>query len=1018
MRCLRNKICIPTVVFILVFSLVPFSKSWAHGEPSEPTPEPTLEETLVPGSYYEDEVIVVFNDDITSTEAKEILQPTDSVDEESISEDSILADDAVVADLAEGSTVEEAIAELSANPDVAYVQPNYRYEPLDDPTAEEGELLPPELLSPLATVINDPYASSQWALSNTRLYDTWSLVRANYTVGVAVIDTGVNTEHEDLVGTIIPGSYYDATLQGVTGDPYHHGTQVAGIIAAEANNGKGVAGVSYNARILPICTGYYDAGNNYVMSTAYVVRAINHLFEEVPGTGQTIAQYYNIKVINISLGGVGRDQQLEVRINQAYAAGILTVGAAGNANSDEPYYPASFDKCINVAGLSAGAGFFNEVRYISSNYGDTIDLAAPGVNIYSTTYNGGYSSDNNGTSFAAPYVSGVAALLFAAKPGATVDEVRSTLETTAVDLGAPGWDPYFGWGEVNPYAAALHIGVTGIANTESMGPNKPITCTLKTTLPMPTTWLWSVQSGNASITSAGVLTPTTAGKVTVRATYAEDSAVHFDKQIIIPQITPYPTGGITYTGKEIELGYAVIYDGTTLTRDVDYSITYSNNIEVGTATALIKSKGTTDWNGQEEKTFTISPAPLTAANVTVPSVDFTGKEVKPAPMVTFTNGYGNLITLVKDTDYTVTYSNNKDMSASGAMVTVVGKGRFTGSVTKTFSIKGVALSYETHVQSIGWQGAVKDGAVAGTTGRGLRLEGLKLDLLNTTGIKGGIEYATHIQSIGWQKPVVLTSSGASSTLVQGGLSGTTGRGLRLEAMTIKLTGDLAKSYDVYYRVHAQSVGWMGWAKNGEQAGTAGFGLRLEALQICLVPKGGTAPGATFKGVAGKADTPRMMDSSAAKTGLKYTATVHVQSIGDKYYSSATGATLLGTTGKGLRLEAMGLSLKNAPYAGDIKYAAHVQSIGWQDAVQSGQMAGTLGRGLRLEAVRISLTGDMAAHYDVYYRTHVQHFGWTGWAKNGQSCGSAGYGYRMEAMQVVVVPKGVAPGVNAGYFYQR
>jgi uncharacterized protein YjdB len=313
---------------------------------------------------------------------------------------------------------------------------------------------------------------------------------------------------------------------------------------------------------------------------------------------------------------------------------------------------------------------------------------------------------------------------------------------------------------------------------------------------------------------------------------------------------------------------------------------------------------------------------------------------------------------------------------------------------------------------------VKDGAVSGTTGQGLRLEGLKLNLENTTGYAGGITYATHVQSIGWQNAVSLTTTGTSATYVQGGLAGTTGKGLRLEAVTIELTGDLAKHYDVYYRVHAQKVGWMAWAKDGQKAGTAGYGLRLEAIQICLVAKGAAAPGDAYKSVSTVTGAPRLVDASLPSTGLGYSASVHIQSIGNKKYTSATGTTQLGTTGKGLRLEALSLSLKNPPVTGGITYSAHVQSIGWQAAVSNGKLAGTEGRALRLEAVKISLTGNMAKSYDVYYRTHIQKFGWTGWAKDGQACGSAGYGYRMEALQVVIVPKGVAPGLNTDYFHQK
>ena len=167
----------------------------------------------------------------------------------------------------------------------------------------------------------------------------------------------------------------------------------------------------------------------------------------------------------------------------------------------------------------------------------------------------------------------------------------------------------------------------------------------------------------------------------------------------------------------------------------------------------------------------------------------------------------------------------------------------------------IALSYQTHVQSVGWQAVKTEGNMSGTSGRALRLEGIKLNLENTTGIPGGISYATHVQSIGWQKKVSLSSRGNNKTAVQGPISGTSGRGLRLEAITIELTGDLKKHYDIYYRVHAQSVGWMGWARNGQEAGTAGHAYRLEGIQIVLVPKvGGKKPGNTFKGITTPAGT--------------------------------------------------------------------------------------------------------------------------------------------------------------------
>lgn len=146
-----------------------------------------------------------------------------------------------------------------------------------------------------------------------------------------------------------------------------------------------------------------------------------------------------------------------------------------------------------------------------------------------------------------------------------------------------------------------------------------------------------------------------------------------------------------------------------------------------------------------------------------------------------------------------------------------------------------ALSYATHVQNIGWQGYVKNGALSGTTGKGLRIEGLKVLANNFLlgNIKGGVQYSTHVQNIGWTK-----------NSADGAVSGTVGKGLRTEAVKISFTGNLAANYDIYYRVYVQNLGWLGWAKNGAPAGTQGYGYRLEGIQVKVVRKGGAAPGST------------------------------------------------------------------------------------------------------------------------------------------------------------------------------
>lgn len=135
------------------------------------------------------------------------------------------------------------------------------------------------------------------------------------------------------------------------------------------------------------------------------------------------------------------------------------------------------------------------------------------------------------------------------------------------------------------------------------------------------------------------------------------------------------------------------------------------------------------------------------------------------------------------------------------------------------------LTYTTHIQKLGWGGAVADGQQSGTTGQSLRLEGIKIDF------PGAVQYRTHVQKNGWMDWVG-----------NGELSGTEGMRRRMEAIEIMLTDELAEQYDIYYRVHVQKFGWMDWAKNGEPAGSVGYSYRMEAIEIQLVEKGSPAPG--------------------------------------------------------------------------------------------------------------------------------------------------------------------------------
>ncbi len=300
------------------------------------------------------------------------------------------------------------------------------------------------------------------------------------------------------------------------------------------------------------------------------------------------------------------------------------------------------------------------------------------------------------------------------------------------------------------------------------------------------------------------------------------------------------------------------------------------------------------------------------------------------------------------------------------------------------------ILYRTHVQNVGWQNYVKNGEMAGTSGKALRLEGCNINLTDNE-YGGGIRYQTHIQNIGWQE-----------WKKEGEMSGTSGRALRLEGIRIELTGNIANYYDIYYRVHCQNFGWMGWAKNGEDAGSAGYSYRLEGLEVVLVKKGEQAPGTTNNHFIQK----------------YVTYSTHIQNVG--WQEKTYDGRMSGTSGKALRLEGIQIGLSNQRYSGDIEYRTHIQNIGWESTYKkNNQISGTSGKALRLEAIQIRLTGEMAEKYDVYYSVHCQNFGWMGWAKNGEPAGSAGYSYRLEGIKIVLVEKGhSAPGSTTNSFISK
>ncbi|OAT72454.1 S8 family serine peptidase [Parageobacillus thermoglucosidasius] len=279
---------------------------------------------------------------------------------------------------------------------------------------------------------NDPKNNKMYPLSLLQIDKALQLA-GKHSVTVAVIDTGLDMKHPDLKAQLLPS--YNAANPASPGVKDIHGTHVAGIIGATANNGIGAHGINPNVKILPI-----DVFNGSLGASDYVI-----------AQGILYAIEKGAKVINMSLGGYFSSPILEDAVKKAIDAGITVVAAAGNESTDMYSIPASYEGVISVGATDSENHLAN-----FSNYGPSVDIVAPGVDVYSTVYDptkGASFAELSGTSMAAPVVAGVASLILSKYPNLKPYEVEAILEKTATDLGEKGYDLKYANGLVNPVAA-------------------------------------------------------------------------------------------------------------------------------------------------------------------------------------------------------------------------------------------------------------------------------------------------------------------------------------------------------------------------------------------------------------------------------------------------------------------------------------------------------------------------------------------------------------------------------------
>jgi subtilisin family serine protease len=288
---------------------------------------------------------------------------------------------------------------------------------------------------------NDPYFAQQDNLYNTGQGNgvvgadvnallAWELQTGSADVVVAVVDTGVAAHHPDLQGKLLSAIDYDFLDNDANPqDTYDHGTRVAGIIAANSNNGVGIAGVCWFCRLLPLRVG----------------TSVIHLASLEVAEAIFYAAALKVDVINMSLGGQCSNLWIDV-VNYAYARDVVMVAAAGNV-VEFVVYPARFQRVIAVSAVNN-----RDLFSLFSSFGPELDISAPGEEVLVTDAKGSISR-GTGSSYAAAHTSGIVGLLRSTNPGLTNSQIAQILRASAVDLGPAGFDPLYGYGRVNARAA-------------------------------------------------------------------------------------------------------------------------------------------------------------------------------------------------------------------------------------------------------------------------------------------------------------------------------------------------------------------------------------------------------------------------------------------------------------------------------------------------------------------------------------------------------------------------------------
>src|SRR6266498_2862653 len=301
--------------------------------------------------------------------------------------------------------------DLSANPDVAFAEPNHMRSQMRTP--------------------NDPVLTQQWALRDIHAYEAWDITTGG-DITIALLDTGVSPSHPDLSHKLLRG-YDFYNNDDDARDDEGHGTYTAGVAAASSNNGAGIAGICWGCKILPVKV----LGSRGQGDDATIAQGIRWAVDQ------------GVRIISMSLGGPEDTLVMRDAVSYAHDHNVLIIAASGNGQADgnRPNYPAAYPTVLAVSATNSTDGVTG-----FSTTGSFVDIAAPGVGLWSTIWSprdGDTYGVENGTSASCPHVAGAAALALTLRPDLSADQLAEVLEAAADDQGSPGKDPEYGFGRLN-----------------------------------------------------------------------------------------------------------------------------------------------------------------------------------------------------------------------------------------------------------------------------------------------------------------------------------------------------------------------------------------------------------------------------------------------------------------------------------------------------------------------------------------------------------------------------------------